>query len=326
MAVVVVIVIVIVVVFLRFSYRLVDSMTAILREISVTCFFSSYLVVLALELLRLTGRIPGRAIAVIVMTVIGIFTHAVFLSLGGGGGDGLLASWSEWSLLIALGLAACFLASYVRRPETVVSFFFVPVILALIALSWMVRSMAPFSRTDAVEIWRTVHIFSMMMGVAVVLLGFLSGLMGAVQSWRLKSHRAGSALKLPTLETLLRWNGRALIGGTIAVGIGLLAGVVMNFNRWGFVGWTSRGVLFSVALFAWLLVATLIDRFYPPFGRGRNGVYLTLVSAGFLVLAMLGILSTPHGNNNGVINHGVIAPLSQNEVGVNVPRREPAER
>ena len=43
-------------------------MLAILREISITCFFTSYLVVLVLELLRLLGRIPGRALLVIVMT------------------------------------------------------------------------------------------------------------------------------------------------------------------------------------------------------------------------------------------------------------------
>lgn len=275
-------------------------MTGVLRDISVTCFFSSYLVVLALELLRLTGRIPGRAIAVIVMTIVGIFTHVVFLSLGHEqGGGGVLATWSEWSLLIALGLAICFFVNYLHRPETVVSFFFLPVILMTIGLSWAVDSMAPFSRTEAVGIWRTVHIISMMVGVAVVLLGFLAGLMGAVQSWRLKNHRAGSALKLPTLETLLRWNRRALVGGTVAVGVGLLAGVVMNFNQWGSVDWSSRGVLFSIALFAWLLIATLIDSFYVPVSHGRNSVYLTLASAGFLALAMAGVLTTPHRSHDG---------------------------
>ena len=56
-------------------------MLAILREISVTCFFTSYLVVLVLELLRLLGRIPGRGLAVIVMMVIGLFTHVCYLTL-----------------------------------------------------------------------------------------------------------------------------------------------------------------------------------------------------------------------------------------------------
>ena len=87
-------------------------MLAILREISITCFFTSYLVVLVLELLRLLGRIPGRGLLVIVMTVIGLFTHICYLLLratatnGSSPGDaGLLATWSDWALLLALGLA-----------------------------------------------------------------------------------------------------------------------------------------------------------------------------------------------------------------------------
>ena len=57
-------------------------MLAILREISITCFFTSYLVVLVLELLRLWGRIPGRGLLVVVMTGIGLFTHVCYLVFG----------------------------------------------------------------------------------------------------------------------------------------------------------------------------------------------------------------------------------------------------
>ena len=286
-------------------------MTGLLREISVTCFFSSYVVVLLLELLRLTGRIPGRAMAVIGMTAIGIFTHTVYLSLGVGEvpvqpAGGLLASWFEWSLLIALVLAVAFLANYLRRPETFVAFFFLPAILVTIAVAWSVRTLPPFSRTDAVGLWRTIHGVAMMVGVVVVLIGFLAGLMGAIQSWRIKNHRAGSAYKLPTLETLLRWNSLSLRGGTVAVGIGLLAGVVMNLNRWGYVGWTSPDVLLSAALFAWLLVATLLDAFFASISRGRNGLYLTLASGGFLALAMAGVLTASHGGGN--VSDTTIAP------------------
>lgn len=272
-------------------------MIGLLRDISVTCFLSSYIVVLALELLRLAGRMPGRAMLVIVMMVVGIFTHVTFLTLGIGhtvGQHGLLATWTDWSLLVSLGLAICFLVVYLRRPETVVSFFFVPAILAMIGLSLMVRDQPAFSRTQATEIWRTIHGLSMMFGSGIVLVGFLAGAMYLVQSWRLKNHRAGSDLKLPTLETLMRWNCAALWSGTVAVGIGLVAGVVMNLNRWGYVGWDDRGVLFSIALFIWLLLATLVDLFYTSFGSGRKAVYLTLVSGGFLALALAGVLTTPH--------------------------------
>ena len=90
---------------------------------------------------------------------------------------------------------------------------------------------------------------------------------------------------------------RCLVGSTVAVGIGLIAGVVMNLNRWGSVGWTDQGVLLSTLLLVWLLVATGIEYFYAPASRGRKAVYLTMASGGFLVLAMIGVLTTPHGQS-----------------------------
>lgn len=270
-----------------------------LREISVTCFFSSYVVVLALELSRLAGRIPGRGLAVIAMTAVGLFTHVVFLTLRAVAATstraGLLATWSDWSLLVALILAVGFLVTYLRRPETVVGLFFLPAVLAMIGVALAVASMPPFSRTAAVEIWRGVHGLSMMAGCGIVTIGFLAGVMWWVQSWRLKRHRAGSALKLPTLETLMRWNRVSLWLGTATVGVGVLAGVVMNLNRWGYVGWTGGGVLGSVGLFAWLVAATLLERFYRPGSEGRRAATLALASGAFLVLAMAGVLLTRHG-------------------------------
>jgi ABC-type uncharacterized transport system permease subunit len=277
-------------------------MLAILREITITCFFTSYLVVLVLELLRLLGRIPGRALLVIVMTVIGLFTHICYLMLratagsnAGEGDVGLLATWSDWSLLLALGLAVCFFVLYLRRPDTIVSFFFLPAVMALIGLSIAVRDLAPFTRDEAVGVWRSAHALAMMVGSVAVLIGFLAGVMYLVQSWRLKHKRAGSTFRLPTLESLGRLNRRCLVISTTAVAVGLLAGVVMNLNRWGHVVWTDRGVLLSMLLLLWLAAATSLEYFYKPASRGRKAVYLTLASLGFLILAMIGVLTTSHG-------------------------------
>jgi ABC-type transport system involved in cytochrome c biogenesis permease subunit len=276
-------------------------MLAVLREISVTCFFTSYLVVLVLELLRLLGRIPGRGLAVIVMMAIGLFTHVCYLSLraieGPTGDDvGLLATWSDWSYLLALGLAVCFLVLYLRRPDTIISFFFLPAVLATIWLGVSVRDLEPFSRTDAAGAWGMVHGMAMMVGAGAVLFGFLAGVMYLVQSSRLKHKKAGSALRLPTLETLGRMNRRCLITSTIAVAIGVLAGIIMNLNRTGQVGWTDGGVLFSTLLFLWLVGTTALEFFYEPASRGRKAVYLTLASLGFLVLAMTSVLKGSHGS------------------------------
>ncbi len=275
-------------------------MLAIFREITVTCFFSSYLIVLVLELLRLVGRVPGRGLAVIAMTSIGLFTHLAYLAFRvtvdqSSGELGLLASWLDWSLLLAFGLTVCFLVFYLRRPDTIVSFFFLPVILGLILLAVAMRDRAPFSRTEATEVWRNAHALAMAVGAGAVLIGFLAGVMYLLQSWRLKRKRAGSTLRLPTLESLQKLNRHCLIVSTVAVGIGVFAGVVMNLNRWGHVGWTEGGVLFSGLLFAWLVAATIVEFAYAPARRGRKVAYLTLASFGFLILTMLAVLGSSHG-------------------------------
>ncbi len=282
-------------------------MLAFLSEISITCVFASYFVVLVLELLRLLGRIPGRGLFVIAMMSVGLFTHVCYLLLRattlegaevGGPEVGLLATWSDWSLLLALGLASAFFVLYLRRPETIISFFFLPAVMSLLGLAIALGNRPPFSRTEAVEVWRTVHAIAMMAGSTAVLIGFLAGIMYLVQSRRLKQKRAGSSFRLPTLEFLDRLNRRCLVGSTTAVGIGLIAGVVMNLNRWGSIGWTDRGVLLSTLLLIWLLIATGVEYFYAPASRGRKAVYLTLASGGFLVLAMIGVLTTSHGQTD----------------------------
>lgn len=274
-------------------------MLDILREISVTCFFTSYLVVLVLELLRLLGRIPGRGLMVVVMTTIGLFTHIVYLLLRAmespAQDAALWATWFDWSLLLALVLAICFFVFYLRRPDTVVSFFFLPAVMAMIALAVIVRDQPPFDRSEATEVWRNVHGLAMMAGSVAVLFGFLASVMYLFQSRRLKQHRAGSALRLPTLETLGRLSRQSLVFSTIAVAIGVVAGVVMNLNRWGKVGWTDGGVLLSSLLLLWLIGATFMEQLYVPVSRGRKAIYLTLASLGFLILAMVGVLSTEHG-------------------------------
>jgi hypothetical protein len=278
-------------------------MFAPLREITVTCFFTSYLVVLLLELLRLLGRVPGRGLAVIVMTVVGLLVHLIYLGFriaepGPAGETGLLASWTDWSLLLAFGLMVCFFVFYLRRPDTIVSFFFLPLVLLLILLAVALRERLPFSRTEAAELWRTLHALSMAIGVGAVLIGFLAGSMYLLQSWRLKRRRAGSMLRLPTLESLQKLNRHCLVVSTVSVGLGVFSGVVMNLNQLGHIGWTDGGVLVSSLLFVWLLVATIVEFVYAPSSHGRKVAYLTLASFGFLVITMVALLASSHGQSS----------------------------
>ena len=279
-------------------------MQSFLGGISITCFVGSYVVAMLLDISRSVGKLPGRGVLTIGFTVAGLFTQAVYLIVRAVGenesGDrGLLAGWHDWSLLVAWGLAACFLTLYLRRPDTSVGLFLLPPVLVLVALAWPMRSWEPFSRDQAVGLWRTAHGLSMMVGTAAVLMGFIAGLMYLTQARRLRSKQVGGrGLRLPTLERLQAMNRHCLVVSTIAVGIGLVAGVVMNLNRWGNVSWNEGGVILSMILLVWLLAATAVEFFYRPARQGRKIVYLTLASFGFLVLAIYGTLSSEHARGS----------------------------
>lgn len=272
--------------------------------ISLTCFVGSYIVAMLLDLTRSAVRVPGRGLLTIVFTVAGLFAHAVYLVARAVGqnnvGDvGTLAGWYDWSLMVAWGMAASFLILYLRRPDTSVGLFLLPTVLTVVGLASLTRDWTPFSRVQAVGLWRTIHGLAMMVGAAAVLLGFIAGLMYLTQAHRLKLKQAGRRrLKLPALEWLQGMNRHCLVVSTIAVAIGVVAGVVMNLNRWGSVPWTEGGVVLPLVLLGWLMAATAVEFFYRPAREGRKIVYLTLASFVFLVLAMYGVLSSEHGRHS----------------------------
>lgn len=282
-------------------------MQQFLSGISVTCFVGSYLVAMGLELTRPVFRLPARTAFIGGFTVAGLIAQAVYLvmlanpqqSIDGapiGGDVGLLADWYSWSLLLAWAVALAYLVLFLRRPDTTIGYFLLPPVLGLILLALAVHDWEPFNRQRAAGLWRTIHGMSMLLGAAIVLIGFLAGIMYLVQSARLKRKRRGSSgLKLPTLEWLQGLNRAALVASMIAVAVGTFAGVVMNLNASGSVAWTSRGIVLPMVLLLWLVAATTIEFVYRPARQGRKIAYLTLASFGFLVLAMSGVLGSGHG-------------------------------
>lgn len=279
-----------------------------IHGISLTCIVGSYVVAMLLELTRSVTSLPGRGLATISATLAGLFAHAVYLvvrAIGQSprgpislGQTGLLASWYDWSLLVAWGIAVCFLLLYLRRPDTSVAIFLLPVVLVLVGLSRLTRDWPPFSRAEAAGFWSAVHVLSMVTGTAAVLMGFVAGVMYLTQARRLKAKQLGAIrLKLPTLEWLQWLNRHCLVVSTVAVLIGLLAGVVMNLNQSGTVSWSDGGVILSVVLSLWLVAATTLEFFYGPARQGRKIVYLTLASFGFLLLALYGVVSSDHGHS-----------------------------
>lgn len=288
--------------------------------ISLICIASSYGLALLLELSRLVARVPGRRWLVLLAIAAGVIANMGHLWARGqaelGFGQGLLATWYDWSLLSALALAIGSGWLTWRRPESTVGYFLLPPVLALTALAWLVRDVAPFSRHEAVTVWRSLHAAGMAAGVATVLMGLSAGLMYLVHSSRLKHKRVNtSRLRLPPLEWLQSLNRNCLLVSTLFLAIGLLAGVVMSLNRDGRVGWTEPGVLLSGLLLIWLLGAVGLEHFYRPAHQGRKMAYLMVANAGFLALALYGVLGFSHGTaeQERLVTDPATAPETRSE-------------
>jgi hypothetical protein len=272
----------------------------LLQGITIGCFLTSYLIVFAFELTRPMWRIPGRAVMGMVFLIAGIVTQLLYLFVAMRtetvSGSSLLSSWHEWALLGGLGLAVCYLWVCSRRPDATVGYFLLPLVLALIVIGWTLRKQAPFSRREAVSIWLQAHGIAMLIGTVAILFGLAVGVMYLVHAWRLKHKRLGKqGLRLPSLEWLQRAGRICLTVGTISIGLGVLGGALAHLNRSGTVAWTESGILLSLLLFAWLVAASIFEFFFKLGGQGSKVAYLSLAHFGFLLVTLIGIVSSSHG-------------------------------
>lgn len=65
--------------------------------------------------------------------------------VGYGLAQGVLASWFQWVLLVAWGIASLYLVLLVRRPDNALGTFILPLLMASIALRQAYRDRNPFS-------------------------------------------------------------------------------------------------------------------------------------------------------------------------------------
>jgi len=267
-----------------------------LSEITIKCFFASYVVVLLLELSRLRFRLPARHLVTMMMAGAGLFAHTAFLwhrahlELK----TGLpLSSPSDWYLVAAwLAILAC-LVRAITNPDSSVGLFLVPTAISLVGITYGFPSEVPVERSVALQVWGGLHGIFLLLGTATVSIGFVAGLIYLVQSNRLKKKLpVRSNFRLPSLEWLQKANIRSLQYSTCLMAVGMLAGIVLNLvKQVDPVPWTDSVVLSSGLLVIWLLVVSVFELLYKPAQQGRKVAYLTVASFIFLALVVAMLVS-----------------------------------
>lgn len=298
-----------------------------LSKISITCFVASYLVVLLLEISRIFFDAKVRKFVSVGFTIAGLFAHTAYLVMQGKlelDTTGIwLTSWFGWCLATAWVVAAAYLWMSVRHEKSVFGFFLLPVVLMLIVVGLQYGNEGQFSIRRAKSIWNSVHGASLLLGTAIVALGFVFGVVYLIQANRLKRKLLQSSkFRLPSLEWLQRSSELSLVFSTIALAIGLVSGIAINLVnqaaakqagvdaavQQGTIAWSDPVVWSSGVLFLWLFSVSIFNTFYQPARQGRKVAYLVMASFLFLVLELVVVFRAGHAIDQGTINNDEANP------------------
>ncbi|MGY8770982.1 MAG: cytochrome c biogenesis protein CcsA [Pirellulales bacterium] len=262
-----------------------------LSGISVICFAASYGVALVLEVVRLFTRAKISVILSLSFTAAGLVAHTLYLIAEQGDilGTGSVSSWHQWGMMAAWFMTSTYLLLAISQPQNSLGLFILPLILLSVGATYLSDQVAPFGTDETIKAWGQIHGFALMTGTVVVAMGFITGIMYLIQSYRLKHKMLKQeGLKLPSLEWLESSNRRALIVSTALIAVGLFSGILLKIGKDSF-PWTDPVVWSSGILFLWLVAATIFELVYKPARQGQKVAYLTL--ANFLFLALvLGLL------------------------------------
>jgi ABC-type uncharacterized transport system permease subunit len=212
-----------------------------------------------------------------------------------------LSSSFDWCLVAAWLLVAAYLYLSYYYPRAALGLYMLPMVLALVVAAAFADP-TPFAAHEALRAWGAVHGIALLLGTLTVMVGFVAGLMYLVQSYRLKHKQPPSpGFRLPTLEWLEKVNSRVIILSALLIGVGFLAGIILNMVGRGdgrAVPWSDPVIWSSALMLGWLVSAAVFNVVYRPSRRGRKVAYLTVVSFGFLVLSltMFLLVDSEHGS------------------------------
>lgn len=249
----------------------------------------------------------------------GLLAHTAFLFFQGQlelNATGVwLSNWFGWCLAVAWVLVVAYLWISIRQPKSVFGIFLIPVVMVLIATGTVFGSENQFSVSQSKTIWNSVHGVALLLGTAVVALGFAFGMAYIFQANRLKNKTPQSKFfKLPSLEWLQKSCEVALIISTILLALGLISGIAINLIRQsdgpreavGTIAWSDPVVWSSAILFLWLLTVSIFNVCYQPARQGRKVAYLVMTSFLFLVLELVIVWWVGHAGNTLLDNQNAI--------------------
>ncbi len=278
-----------------------------LSNVTLFCFFASYLCALIVEITRLWLKSSVTRWVAIGFAFAGFVAHVAYLFERARASDlpPLLSSTHDWLLVLAFLTVVIYL--FVSTIDSSLGFglFLLPIVVVLVGVSRFVNQTtgAGLSVTRG---WGMLHASMWVLGAVGVVIGLVLSVMYLVQHRRLRQKSLlEDGLELPSLERLGRLNWWAIIVSVPLLSMGMVTGVGLSLASdpaAQAVRLTQPSIVISLlswlgmmVLFAWLLVA----RRTP----GRLVAWRTVWAFGFLLLTLIVLQVFSHGGVHGIASH-----------------------
>jgi ABC-type transport system involved in cytochrome c biogenesis permease subunit len=267
-----------------------DKLEAHMDRVTIHCFFASYGLALALELIYLRISRPIVRVLTLLAAAAGLVAHSIYLYSH----QPPLIWPSSWLLFVAWPLAFFYVCGAVHHARESRGMFVLPLVLVLLGLGVVFGEPPDGARglwqPERHSPWGPVHAVFILLASVGVCVGFLASSMYLYQARRLRTKaRPGQGLRLLSLERLETMNRRAIVAAFPLLTAGMLTGVFLLVQGSGRVTWLDPRVLGSVIL--WLAFVLLFYLRYGYHLRGRQVAVMTIVT--FLLLLCCLVLSHP---------------------------------
>jgi len=305
-----------------------------LSQVQIYCFLMSYFVSLLGEAWIVLRKQSALArIVVLAFTLAGFFAHTVYLVARSrsAGLPPLLSSQQDWLLVLAWIGGLLYLILLISNRQLAHGLFMLPPILLLVVVA-VFASRQVTGQLDHLALRRLgmFHAASLVLGIAAVGGGAISGLMYLLHHQRLRS-RSGwlQKLKLPSLENLTAVNRWMVVFSVPCLTIGLITGFILIFWSRGFdpahpVRWTDPTIITTVIVW-FTMIAVLIRVLTNPHQTGKAVAQLSLLSGGFLLTTVLGPVILSESGNLSTFHSGPSLE-KPDAVGVTPANGTPMER
>jgi len=230
--------------------------------------------------LGLTAAVAGWGLQTVSLSLRAV--HAGHAPVQGGYESLLTISWCIVSVYLVLEW---------RTRVKALGLYAMPLVCVLLAVAWTKyeapAELLPALRSDIVVI----HVIMIFTAIASFTVAGGAALIYLFEERQLKHHRAGGVLgRLPTLPTLDRLSGHAIMFGLPFLTMGIVAGIIRAV-KFGVEHWYTDPLVL-LAIGAWVLYAVFVYLRFVAGWRGRRPAYLAL--AGVVCLLVIRFVAVPY--------------------------------